>query len=472
MQLAINPGHSPAPAFHRWAAAAIIACLAYLSGGPAHGQDLEIWAIEMRQGDTISAISKRYLKNPNDWLKLQQFNKVRLDRAMPVGTRINVPADWMRLDDIDAQVVAANGKVRIERAGSDIPVKAGVAVKVGDKITADAGSSVSLKFPDGTISSIHANTTASIDRSRGVPGTDLIAQRLRLDAGRIEHSVTPRKNASSTYEVQTSVSTIGVRGTKFRTVVDDTSRGEVTEGRVAAQGTGSPTPVVVDAGFATVINASGVPSKPLALLPPPDLSKNPNAVELSQPQITFEPLLDAVQYRAIVARDPAFSNVVTEMVSKLNRLVLPPLSDGPHFVRVRGIDANRIEGQEAQHAFTVKIGLPPPPSVIAPEENAIVPGVGNIILSWAPEKLAASYRFQVDDNIQFRRVLHAAQRTTSLRFAISGLKPGRYFWRLASNRPDGSPGPWGPIYQFMVNEGPPPAAAQTPPAQTPPAQSN
>ena len=63
---------------------------------PAGAAEDDIWAIEMRQGDTISAIAKRYLKNPNDWLKLQQFNKVRLDRAMPVGTRVNVPADWMR----------------------------------------------------------------------------------------------------------------------------------------------------------------------------------------------------------------------------------------------------------------------------------------------------------------------------------------------------------------------------------------
>lgn len=194
----------------------------------------EIWSIEMRQGDTLSGIAKRYLTNPNDWMKLQQFNKVRLDRAMPVGTRVNVPASWMRIIDIDAQIVAVRGKVRIERAGAEIAATQGAAVKVGDRIVADTASSVTLKFSDSTLSSLHANTDARIEMMRGVPSTDLIAQRLRLDAGRIEHAVTPMKNPSSRFEVQTSVATIGVRGTQFRTTVDDTTRSEVVEGRVEA----------------------------------------------------------------------------------------------------------------------------------------------------------------------------------------------------------------------------------------------
>ena len=134
----------------------------------------------------------------------------------------------------------------------------GTAVRVGDRIVAAEASSVTLKFNDGSLSSLHANTDARIDLMRGVPSTDLIAQRLRLDAGRIEHAVTPRKNPSSSFEVQTAVATMGVRGTKFRTTVDDTTRGEVTEGQVATTGTGSPAAVVLDPDdLVTVLDVEG-----------------------------------------------------------------------------------------------------------------------------------------------------------------------------------------------------------------------
>ncbi|MFM9966809.1 MAG: FecR domain-containing protein [Burkholderiales bacterium] len=439
--------------------AVAVALFASLLAGTAMAQE-ETWSIEMRQGDTISSIAKRYLINPNDWQKLQQFNKVRLDRAMPVGTRINVPASWMRIVDIDAQIVAVRGKVRIERAGAEVPATVGAAVKVGDRISAAEASSVTLKFSDGTISSLHANTNARIDLMRGVPSTDLIAQRLRLDAGRIEHAVTPRKNSSSVYEIQTPVATIGVRGTKFRTTVDDTSRGEVLEGRVAATGSGSASPVLVGAGFATVIPASGIPSQPIALLPAPDLSKNPASHELGRPAFVFDALPDAEQYRAMLARDAEFADIVSESIGKSPRVQLPTVTDGRYYLRVRGIDTNRIEGRNGEFAFNVKVGNPPPPEALTPEFDSALAGGTTTLLTWAAEKQAASYRFQVDTEEKFSRVLHGALRTASLRFGIPNLRPGRYYWRLASNRADGTPGPWGPVMQFVVGAAPE-AAAKT-----------
>ena len=447
------------------------ACLAIIFALPVSGfaAEEEIWVIEMRQGDTLAGISKRYLLNPNDWMKLQQFNKVRLDRAMPVGTRVNVPAAWMRISDVEAQVIATRGTVRIERGGADFPAVVGAPVKVGDRISAAEGSSVTLKFPDDSTSSLHANTKARIDMMRGVPATDLIAQRLRLDAGRIESAVTPRKNSSSQFEIQTPVATIGVRGTKFRTSVDDTSRGEVLEGRVEAAGTGSAKPVPVAAGFATIIPANGIPSQPIALLPPPDLSKNPTAYELNRPVFGFVAIPNAEQYRALVARDGTFTDVVAEIVSKTPRVRTSVLPDGNYYLRIRGIAGNRMEGMEGQFPFSVKAGSPPPPEALLPEHDDTVPGGGALIISWAPEKLAASYRFQVNDKEDFTRVLQSAERTISLRFALPNPKPGRYYWRLASNRADGTAGPWGPVLQFVVGASQPtpnvesPAKTESPP---------
>ena len=444
-----------------------LACLALFVACalPVSAAEDETWSIEMRQGDTISAIAKRYLKNPNDWMKLQQFNKVRLDRSMPVGTRVIVPVDWMRLADIEAQVIAARGTVRIERAGGEIPATPGTVVKAGDRISAAEASSITLKFPDGSISSLHANTRARIDLMRGIPSTDLIAQRLRLDAGRIEHAVTPRSNSSSRFEVETPVAVIGVRGTRFRTTVDDTSRGEVLEGRVEARGAGNPTPVSVTAGFATIIPGSGIPSQPIALLPPPDLSKNPKALELNKPVFSFEAISNAEQYRALLARDAEFADVVEEILSKTPRVQLAAIADGSYFLKVRGVDSNRLEGLEGLFPFSVKAGTPPPPDPVSPAYDSTLPAGNNVIISWALEKQAASYRFEVAADETFTRVLHGTRRTV-LQFASRALQPGRYFWRLASNRPDGQAGPWGPVMQFVVGPAAQAEAAPQPEAPT------
>ncbi len=441
---------------HFASVALLIAC-----ASPAAAAEDEIWSFELSQGDTISAIAKRYLKNPNDWMKLQQFNKVRLDRAMPVGSRVNVPADWMRLVDIEAQVVALRGKVLIERGGAEIPAAAGTVVKAGDRISAAEASSITLKFPDGSTSSLHANTRARIDLMRGVPSTDLIAQRLRLDAGRIEHAITPRANSSSRFEVAMPVAVIGVRGTRFRTSVDDTNRGEVLEGRVETTGSGSPVPVMVAAGFATIIPASGIPSQPIELLPPPDLSANSAAQNLNRPVFSFNGIAGAEEYRALLAGDAEFTNVLAEIVNKAPRIQLAEVPDGNYFLRVRGIDVNRLEGREGVIAFSVKADSPPPPDPVRPANNSTLPASGNALISWLPEKQAASYRFQIAADDRFERVLHSAQRTILL-FASRALPPGRYYWRLASNRADGEPGPWGQILQFVVGDAeaaPAPAAA-------------
>ena len=450
---------------HCWCRYAILAIF-FASAIPAIGLAAEepVIAIEMHRGDTLSSIAKRYLKNPNDWSSLQRFNNVRLDRAMPVGTRVNVPIAWMRIVDIEAQIIATRGTVRIERGSTTIAAAAGTMLKVGDRIRVGEGSSLTLKFPDESTSSLHANTDARLDMMRGVPSTDLIAQRIRLDAGRIESAVTPRKNASSEFEIQTPVATIGVRGTQFRTTVDDTSRGEVLEGRVDALGKGSPTPVVVNAGFATVIPASGIPSPPVTLLPAPDLTKNPTSFIIDQPAIIFDPIANAEFYRAMVAGDLGFTNVVTEITSKIPWLQLPSLPDGNYFLRVRGIDANRLEGRNGEFTFSVKTGNPPPPAPLGPTFNNTLSSGNNVVVSWAGENQAASYRLQIASDESFAQVLHRAERTITLRLSLPSLQPGRYYWRVASNRPDGASGPWSPVMQFVVGTEQPTASQAVTPA--------
>ncbi len=140
------------------------------------------------------------------------------------------------------------------------------------------------------------------------------------------------------------------------------------------------------------------------------------------------------------------------------------MPDGTYFLRVRGIDANRLEGRDAQIPFSIKAGTPPPPLPLQPADSSSVLG-DSVMLYWVPVRDVTSYRFEVDDVETFSHVLHSAQRTPSFRFQISGLRPGRYYWRLASNRPDGERGPWGPTLQFEIGGATPAAQTDLPQAK-------
>ena len=240
---------------------------------------------------------------------------------------------------------------------------------------------------------------------------------------------------------------------------DETSRGEIVEGKVEAKGTGSPTPVGVGAGYGTIVPANGVPSAPIALLPAPNLKNLPSAFTVRRPIIAFDPVPNAESYRVLVATDAEFTDLLGESITKTPRAQIDTFISGNYFLRVRAVDANRLEGMENQHAFTVKIASPPPPEALRPNPDSNIPVGGNLIFSWAAEPEAASYRFQVAADEEFTQILHTTQRTILL-FATRDLPSGRYYWRLASNRANGEQGPWGPPMSFIVGEREPAANAQ------------
>ena len=75
-------------------------------------------------------------------------------------------------------------------------------------------------------------------------------------------------------------------------------------------------------------------------------------------------------------------------------------------------------------------------------------------LSWQPVPEAVGYRVQVSRDAAFKGLL--IERDSPATSVDTGLPPGAYFWRVASLRGNGQPGPWGDARAVAVRRVPGP----------------
>jgi hypothetical protein len=162
----------------------------------------------------------------------------------------------------------------------------------------------------------------------------------------------------------------------------------------------------------------------------------------------------AAAYRAQVSRDGSFDVLLADVNSPSNELRIAELPDGDYVLRVRGVDANGLQGQNADHPFRLK-ARPEPPLPQAPAPRAVIAG-DRVELAWTVNPEARSYWLQLSRSEDFSQPLRDMPGQTAGSLPLEGLVPGTYFWRLASERSGTERGPFGPASQFELRAIPPP----------------
>jgi hypothetical protein len=347
-----------------------------------------------------------------------------------------------------------------------------------------AGAAASTSAPAGAATA----TDASV-----ADGEGLFAHTMRLIQGSIEVFATKVLRAKP-LEVETPTAVIGVRGTDYRVQAgpaalgvaaappasaaaalapaadaDQSTRTEVLTGLVradtvaAAPGTpaaqanppalsqaslpaGPASGADVPAGFGAALRP-GQPPTVVPLLPAPDLTGVPARFE--RPVVRIEWPSAGLPARVQVAADNGFERVVRdEIVPPGAPARLLGLDDGTWQLRVRSIDAQGIEGRDAQRAFTLK-ARPEPPAPSEPAARAKL-SVGSVHFAWAENLQATHYRIEVAQDAGFAQPVFQAQDWTGGQQQVTLDQPGAYFWRLGSVRADGDQGPWGDTQSFEL----------------------
>ncbi len=443
----------------RHTGAVVCATLALCGAIPAHAQEAsKYFTHTAKSGDTLIGLADRYLIDRKNWQPLQAQNKIANPRRIKPGTEIRIPISLMRSEASPVKIIALQGPVE----AASVKLEKGAMLNEGAAIKTGENGFVTLQLADGSTIVVQSKSQVKLEVSRvlantgGVPSTTV-----GLVSGRVESSVEKRKSQGARFEISTPTSNMGVRGTHFRVGVDDagrSSRGEVTEGVVAVSTTSanqkSLESLNLAAGFGSVVEEGKAATAPIALLAAPDLSAASALQERIVLRFKFADVAGATSYRGQVATDNAFTNLLADDVFKTPEAKFGNLADGEYFFRARAIDKLALEGSDAVRAFKLKARPEPPFTSLPKDKNKFA--ADKVEFKWANASEAASYRFQLANRADFAQPISDERGVVGSAFSpAASIKPGDYFWRVASVRPDGDVGPFGDAQSFTLKAMPP-----------------
>jgi hypothetical protein len=406
----------------------------------------EPFVYRAESGDTLIGIGERLLVTPAQWRRLQKLNRIDDPRRIPVGREIRIPLAWMRRVPESARVVSVRG--RAESAG--LPLEPGALLAEGAVVSTAPDGYVTIALPDESELTLATDSQLRLAILRRLADTNSREISLVLEQGRVETRTMARKaGTTGRFEIRSRVAAAAVRGTEFRVGAEgDAARSEVLTGVVAFQGLAAAREVQLQPGFGSFVRGAVPPAEPRRLLPVPDVAGLPALQERTVVRFDLPLLPGARAWRAQVATDREFRDVLGETLTDAPALRFANLEDGDYWLRVRGVDAEGLEGLDAYHAFQLK-ARPEPPFPSMPNAGARLPA-GPVLFGWSQPAGAVRYRIQVAGDEKFTFVLRDVDGLAGSSHTVSDLDAGEYWWRLQSIRADGDRGPFGDAQAFTL----------------------
>lgn len=233
--------------------------------GEAEADKLQV--IEVKQGDTVSKISKKYLEDPSQWPALLKYNKIANPNLIQPGMKLKVPANLGKKPS--AVVIFKSGKAQFARAQESAWKE--VFIKLGlyseDQVRTGALSSVHLQLSNMTILRLQPESYIIVNK------VDKNAKEtiFTLQQGRLQAQVENMKKTGGHLMVRTPTSVAAVRGTIFELNTTEAESGLACfEGQVDVSA--QKVTVQVPQGMGTFVEKGKPPMKPFALPQPPQIS--------------------------------------------------------------------------------------------------------------------------------------------------------------------------------------------------------
>jgi hypothetical protein len=318
----------------------------------------------VKTGDKLERVARDLLTDPRKWNELARLNGLKDPNFITPGQVLDVPRSLLNFDKqpklgAGGTLQSANGAVTVNGA----PAQAGAAVPEGARVQTAAGSSAVVKLADGSTVQLMPRSLAEVVSSHGYAmkdpassiSTTWFSGAIRLIEGVLDIAADKTAKRKDPMNVTTPTSNIGIRGTQFRVAYEDpasrSARTEVLEGKVRADNPAQASGADVAGGFGVAIKPSEREVKVVALLPALPDSALPERVqrlrEGNRAVWQVGTLTGAVGYRAELAQDAAFAQIVSDAKSPSPALDFSSAPNGSYFARVRGFDSNGIEGYNA-----------------------------------------------------------------------------------------------------------------------------
>lgn len=229
------------------------------------GDKLQV--IEVKRGDTLSKISKKYLEDPSQWPALLKYNKVDNPNLIQPGMKLKVPASLGKKPA--AIVIFKSGKAQFARAQEntwkEIFIKLGLYSE--DQIKTGPSSTVHLQLSNQAVLRLQPDSFIIVNKS-DKSGKDAI---FTLQEGRLHAQVDGLRKTGGQLSVRTPSAVAAVRGTIFELNTSSKETGLAChEGQVDVSA--QKVTVKVPQGMGTFVEKGKAPVKPFKLPLPPQIS--------------------------------------------------------------------------------------------------------------------------------------------------------------------------------------------------------
>ena len=390
-------------------------------------RDSEQISYIFKRGDTLFDLATKYLRKRSDYLAVQRINRIANPRQIPMGKSLLIPVYLLKYRPSEASLSAFRGDVSIAAGGQNLTPVQGLDLEEGSRITTAARSFLTLQLEDGSRVSIPSNSNVRITRLRHILLTDSVDYEIAVDMGRLRSKVAPLQKKADRYRVRTPVAVSAVRGTDYRTRVDEisgTAFSETVEGEVvvaAGESLNSGNLVAIPAGTGAAATATGALAK-AELLPPPELLDPAKVQSDAALQFAVEPRASAIGHRIMIASDAGFVDIVAEGQEMGAVIELPAIPNGRYFAKVTALAADGFEGMPATYSFKRQL------STLGGSADA---GDFGYRFKWFGEGEGQRfYRLQIvkDSQTAIPIIDEAALSTNTV--TLSELADGEYYWRV------------------------------------------
>jgi hypothetical protein len=314
----------------------------------------EYWEYTFRPGDSIWKIAEKYTTSVNNWVEIQELNKIRQgpDRRIPPGTRIIIPVSMLKQQPVPAIVIAVSGAPSLVRAnGEQQAIETGTNLYSGDQVVTADEQSLRIQFADKSELQVLSNSVVVLDKLSHHKHTGMVDTRIRLNSGSVNTWVEKLK-PDSRYEIKTPAAVTAVRGTAYRlSATSQISRTMVTEGNVGVAA--GDTEKIVEHGYGIVAEKDKPLPEPVKLLPPPEMDDKLSQ-DTSVLKVSWIKLAGAKFYRYRLATDEKFNQVVVDSSTEDNTIAISDLKPGRYYLLVRGVDQYQLEGLDAVSVFEIQ----------------------------------------------------------------------------------------------------------------------
>ena len=401
--------------------------------------------------DKLIQLSRDLLINPKAWGEVAKFNQLKNPDFIKPGQRIQIPLRLLKYQAATGRVISVSGDARVGGA----PATVGMPLPEGSRLQTGTNSSAMVELGDGSKITMMPNTLADVVNNRSYlmrdagasASTTWFSGLIRLTQGALEAAALTGVKRADPLKVETPTSLVGVRGTRFRVAYEDpasrNARTEVIEGLVRADNPAQQSGADLPKGTGAVINPAQREVRVVQLLAAPNLDTLPG--EINKPQALWPmPVLQGAEaFRVQVARDAQFAQIVRDMRVTTASVDLSSLDNATWYARVRGIDAQGLEGFDASRLIEVKTPPPTPAPVVRWRvvSATLSQKNGENRLTWVPAMAdgqpvkAADFLTDIATDIAFTQGLQS-QRSTEPSLVLGPMAAGTYYVRLRANLTD------------------------------------